>query len=306
LTDSHSDVRGDNRRMKNINAIIVGAQKAGTTSLKNWLAQHPGISTHQQIEFMYFIVDDIYKLGYLRAYKRYFIHCNDDTNVLLAKNVGIMSSYTAIRRLHEHNPDVKVIVVLRNPVDRAYSAYWYALRMGWENVLSFDEAVWMDPYRHRDPVAQRSCAYLERGIYVKHLREIYRWFPEKNVQVYLFENLKERPIEICQEIYRKLRLPSFTPDASVRFNLSSMARSRGLAGLFSQPSRLLWVRRILRVMLPDQTRDRLRQKLQSINKAEFTPPPMNPKTRAKLIEFFRPYNEELEELLGLDLSSCNE
>ena len=101
-----------------------------------------------------------------------------------------MSDYAAINRLYQHNPKVYIILVLRNPVGRAYSAYWYARQIGWENIVSFNDAVWMPPDRSTDPVAKRSIAYLDRGIYALHIKRILDIFPPEQVLILRFEDLK--------------------------------------------------------------------------------------------------------------------
>jgi len=291
--------------MRNIDIFIAGAQKAGTTSLKSYLSQHPQICTHWQTEFMYFWADHIYEMGYARAYRRYFSHC-DSSTMLLAKNVDVLDSLKARKRLFQHNPDVKIILVLRNPVDRAYSAYWYARSMGWEDLPSFEQAILADPNRHSDPVARVSCSYLERGIYVKHLEEIYELFPQENVMIFLFEDLKERPVQMCNEIFKHLGLPFFTPNVNLRHNPASKSRFPLLARILFQPSRLPYLRKAARAAIPDRWRDRIRKTLIAMNRETFVPPPIKPEIRQRLVEFYRPYNEALEKILGRDLSHWNE
>jgi hypothetical protein len=289
--------------MKHIDIFIAGAQKAGTTSLKNYLGQHPKVCTHRQMEMGYFYHDYAYNLGYGTAYCRYFGHCQEEGCVVLAKNVAVMYDSIAIERLHEHNPCIMLVLVLRNPVDRAYSAYWYARQMGYEDIPDFDEAVWLSPDRHRDPAAQRNCAYLYRGLYVNFLQKMLSVFPNQSLVIFRFESLKNDPVSMCKQIFKRIGIEAIVPDVHMRHNPASAPRSHLIAKMLFQPSRLPRVKGILRKLVPAGVRDQMREVLTTWNTLDMTPPPMNPKTRLKLIEFFKPYNQELNHLLGEDLSA---
>jgi len=288
--------------MKPINAIIAGAQKAGTTSLKYYMDEHPLICTHRTIEMGYFIHDDIYSLGYEWAFGHYFNRCNKGECLVLAKSVAVMYEETAIRRLYQHNPEMLVIVVLRNPVDRAYSAYWYALRMGWEDNCNFDEAVWLDPGRHKDAIARRSCSYLERGVYVRHIEKILKFFPRKSLLIIDYEDLRHDPIGICHRIFDSLGVWRITPAVDRKHNVGVLPRSQSLARSWAGLTYLAWAKRIYRSMLPFSLRWRLKQLLIESNRGNKVPPPMNETTRNRLIDYFRPHNEKLGDLLDIDFS----
>ena len=107
---------------RKIDLFIVGAQKAGTSSLKNYLSEHPEVSTHLPQEFSYFYDDNEFEKGEEFALGKYY---NDkaDFKVRIAKHAHLYSSEKAIKRLHEHNPDCKIIFILRNPVERTFSSY---------------------------------------------------------------------------------------------------------------------------------------------------------------------------------------
>lgn len=290
--------------VKPIDVFIIGAQKAGTTSLKAYLDTHPMICTHDQLEMSFFINERQYRQGYIAAFRRYFSHYSPGQTIL-AKNVGVFTNIQAMDLLHKHNPDIKIILLLRNPVDRAYSAYWYAVQKGWEPICSFDEAVWLDPGRFTDPVLQRHCAYLDRGAYARWLKEAYRFFPKDNVWIYLFEDLKEDPGFICIDVFQKLGLsPMKVEFHTIKSdqNQAALPKSTRLARLAFQPNRARNLRVLFRKILPDKTRDRIKKWISLRNKKSFIYPPMNPETRQKLVEYYRPINQELSDLLGIDFS----
>jgi hypothetical protein len=291
--------------MQPIQIMIVGAQKAGTSSLKTYLGQHPGVCTHRHLEMMYFVNDAEYEQGYPQAYQRYFQCEQKEGMVLLAKSVGILDVREAMKRLQDHNPDVRLVLSFRHPVDRAYSAYWYARRIGWEKLETFEEAVDADPARFGDDVAlRRHCAYKERSLYAKHLGTLWEYFEREQTHVFLLEDIVHDAAHVCRMVFRQFENldPSYVPQARRRQNVAALPLSRNLARLTSSQGTLSTVKSALRRLLPDWLTDSARDTLQRLNERQFTPPPMEQETRQRLIEFFRPANAQLAQMLGRDLS----
>ena len=96
--------------------MIIGAQKAGTTSLKNYLGEHPQIVTHPHTECSFFASDDEYNEGFEKGFVRYFGGEKDfQDKVIVGKNVTISFREFALKRLAQHNPNCKIVFILRNP-----------------------------------------------------------------------------------------------------------------------------------------------------------------------------------------------
>jgi Sulfotransferase domain len=285
-------------RIRPIDAIIAGAQKAGTSSLAGYLAQHPSVCTHERLELS-FLTDDIeFERGYETSFSRHFGHCPGES-LLLSKSAALMTERRLVERMHEHNPSMRVIAVLRNPVDRAYSAYWWARQAGYESLPTFEAALEADPARHgRYVVAIRSTSYVAFGEYVDQLDSMFQVHPRSLVRVYLFEDLVRDPGAICRDAFEFLGVDtSFEPDLSRRENESGRARSARLARMLAGQSA---VRRTVRRLAPRMS-DRLRRRLDGWNVAPFKAPPMSPATRSRLERHYEPYNRRLAELLGREL-----
>jgi hypothetical protein len=192
--------------------------------------------------------------------------------------------------------------VLRDPVDRAYSEFWYARKRGWETSESFDKTIEERlPEGDKDP--GQPDAYLARGRYVEHLETICAVFPRPQVNVLIFEEMTADPIEACQRLFRKLGGvdPSFVPSVSHQRNVAAQSRSRFLLGMTSKGERWAVVRRVTRPILSERLRHRLKAALQSLNERPFSPPPMTMDTREKLKEYYDPWNRRLERLLEVSL-----
>lgn len=291
-----------------INLMIVGAQKAGTTSLLRYLGDHPGICTHSQVEMTFFVHEDEYQLGYSRIFPRYFSLDEDSSPIILAKSVSVMILPEAIARLYKHNPDAQLVVMLRNPVDRAYSHYWYSRRRGWEDRETFEEAIASDLATRADiQVGNVNRNYLSNGLYINHLQQLMKVFPPEQIQIILLEDLKEDPLRVCRSIYSLFPQldPAYNPVIRQTHNISAAYRSRSLALLTSSRTTLPAIKKIARTLMPDRTMDYLRDFIRNANEQEFKPPPMQPETRTRLLAFFQPFNQNLGELIGRDLTHWN-
>lgn len=287
--------------MKPIDIMIVGAEKAGTSSLQKYLAQHPKITSHTRREMTYFVSDEEYALGYETVAARYFESA--DAPVVLAKSVGVMYLPAALQRLHEHNPAAQVVVCLRNPVSRAYSSYWFSRRMGWEDQPTFEQALQADPARFRgDPVREHACAYLERSTYVTHIQNIFALFPREQVHIFLTDDLKTNVKGVCNSIFEAAGLEPFTVNAEREHNVAAQPKSAALARWLSSASPL---KRAIRKLVGGRARDQIKSRLREMNEETFTPPPIDDATRQRLAAYFKPYNDQLSGLIGRDLSSWN-
>lgn len=286
-----------------IQLIIAGAQKAGTTSLKEYLGQHPAICTHEQREMTYFVRDEQYEQGYRQAWRRYF-GCSQAEQVIVAKSVEVMYISQAMKRLKAHNANVQIVLSLRNPVDRAYSAYWYARRRGWENIESFEDAIHSDPARFNDEITRQSCAYLDRSRYIEHIFTLLEYFKREQLHIFLLEDLKRCPRRVLRTLFSLFENldADFLPNLEREHNTASLPRSVLFAQFTSSPDTLPYAKRVIRRVLPGKWIYHIKNLLQRVNEYDFTPPPMNPETRVHLIEYFKPYNARLSTFLERDLS----
>ena len=192
-----------------IDTFIIGVQKAGTTYLKYLLSQHPNIDTHYTHEFSYF--HDPYfsdNKNFNSWIKEHYGNKINTDNHKLAKNVGVFSSVTALKRLKKHNPKIKIIVVLRHPIDRVISAYYYCLSRGLELNKNFSQAIRENNRYQDDSIRNRSCNYIDLSNYSKHLKNIYKIFKKENVIIINFEMLKSNPKSSVSTIFKFMELKS--------------------------------------------------------------------------------------------------
>ena len=129
-----------NQRATKIDLMIIGTQKAGTSALLALLQQHPEIQTHFTNEFSYFHDPTLASTEFESYFHNVYQELKDESTVI-AKCVGVLEFPKAIEKLNQHNPMAVVSVVLRDPIERAYSAFWFARSRGWEPESSFSKAI---------------------------------------------------------------------------------------------------------------------------------------------------------------------
>ncbi|MCS6959003.1 MAG: sulfotransferase domain-containing protein [Pseudanabaenaceae cyanobacterium SKYGB_i_bin29] len=198
--------------MTKVNFLIVGTQKGGTTALAKFLSQHPDICLAPVKEVHFFDYDRHYHLG-IDYYHSFFPNYRGQKLIGEATPIYMYLPHIA-PRIAEYNPQMKLIVLLRNPIDRAYSHYQMELQRQWE-ILPFAVAIALEPLRLSLPqnldaekTAKRVCSYCHRGFYTAQLRNLYRYFPREQVLVLLQEDLANDHSSTLEKVYAFLGVES--------------------------------------------------------------------------------------------------
>ena len=285
--------------------MIVGAQKSGTSTLLSHLLCAPGVAPMHRPEVAYFTHDDEYEQGGRVAVRKYFGSEVPSDALRIGKTAGLLNSPIALRRLLADSPRVRLVAVLRNPVDRAYSAYWFAKRRGFEPATSFSEAIDRELSGRTLQIERQDLRdYVVLGEYAVALELLYEMIDPGRVHVYLFEDLRTDTRRVADDVLEPFGVaipPSALPPA--RVNTSARARSQRLARLTSSSSRL---RRMLRPVLSPALRGPIIRALVRYNEVPFRPPPMENDARARLAEHYEPHNRRLESLIERDLSGWDQ
>ena len=203
----------------------------------------------------------------------------------------------AAERIRHYIPNAKLIAVLRDPVDRAYSAYRHLVRDGRET-LSFEEGLAAEPSRtaaNWHPIFH----YKQRGFYYAQLRRYFELFSREQIAVYTYDEFKADPRALLKAMFAFLDVdPDFHPDMSVWHNVSGIPRSRLLHTIFGRPNR---AKDLAKRLLPARAA-RLYGALMSRN-IKVSEPKIARHTEQALREEYREDLLRLESLLGRDLSA---
>jgi Sulfotransferase domain len=290
--------RADGAGPARLDLIIAGAQKAGTTSLLAYLAHHPRVTTQRQPELNYLVNPTTPRSAFTDVAGHYFGPDAAAGTVVVGKLAGLMYEPEGMAKLRREQPGVRAVVVLREPVARAYSAYLHARARGREPLDSFEEALAADPARFgADENSRRICAYLDRSLYARHLRTVFAHLGRDAVEVVFLEDLTADPRAVAGQVLSPWGLdPDALPARLPRENPAREARSSSLAALRRGPGRAL------RRALPGAARDRLRRAYRSLNELPTDAPGLEPDVQHRLRARLAPANAELAELLGVDLA----
>lgn len=249
--------------------IIIGGQRCGTTSLYQYLTEHPGIGSSSTKEVHYFDVNYQRGVSWYRGHfptvlYREFVRLRDGLRVV----TGEASPYYlfhphAAPRAAALVPDATLIVILRNPVERALSHYHHEVSLGFETLPSFEEAIEREPDRLAgerermigDPgyasFHYQHSSYLARGIYADQLQQWFEFFPRDRFLILIAERFFEAPADGFRRVLDRL-------------------------GLMPHP----------------------RSRFPPYNAQKYSK--LEPALRTRLQEYFAPHNQRLYELVGED------
>ncbi len=245
--------------------IIIGSAKSGTTSLYSYLIQHPSIFPSEIKEITFFNYKSEIKIDEYRSYfpskftkfvvkflmKKKFVTGEASTAYFIDPTVP--------EKVKKIIPDVKLIAILRNPVDRAFSSYFSQLRVKNEKI-PFEEAIEEESQRRSITVQKiinpnnesisSNPPHLYTGIYHIHIKKWLEFFPREQIFIINSDELKKEPVKILNQVFQFLDLDPYNP-----------------------------------------------KDLRLKNVGEYNIK-MNSKMRKKLVEYFKTHNEQLSQLLG--------
>ncbi len=244
--------------------LIIGVQKGGTSSLYDYLIKHPNVYPTFEKESHFFDLSmgkrwyrSYFPTIFTKFYVKYILQQSFITGE--ATPNYIFFPYCA-KKIFKVVPKAKLILILRNPVDRAYSQYQMKVKKEQEN-LSFEEGVKLEEKRlskdqkitdeqYYNSKNFNRYAYLLRGIYSEQLKMWMDIFPREQFLILTSEEFDSNEDETLNKVFEFLNLKQHTPKNLQRKHVGNYKES------------------------------------------------MNPETRKKLIEYFRPHNEKLYKFLG--------
>jgi hypothetical protein len=272
--------------------LIVGTMKAGTTSLAAWLRAHPAVWSPSRKELHFF--NHLWDRG-VDWYREQFEDAPAGA-VAGEAGPGYMIHKVYIERMAAVVPDARLLVVLRNPTDRAWSQYWHSVARDEESrsfaeVVDFELAADLTEWR-----ASGGC--VARGLYINQLRCLTAYFDRAHIHVGLFDDLAELPHPFFASVCRFLGVDDRVIPEEVGRTFDAFAIDLKLGN--REPATSRRGGGLLRRVLPPRQ-----------NRSPAPPDSARPRegmpssVRTTLQEYFRPYNDELAQWLGVDLSRWN-
>jgi hypothetical protein len=200
---------GKRQKLQRLDFIVPGAQKSGTTALHYFLKRHPQIALPDRQEMHFFDDEEIFSqppVDYELLHRHFQVRAGLAliNRRFLAGEVTPSYLYrkSAMERIATYNPQIKLVILLRNPVDRTF-AHWNMQRFKNREALDFMDALKEEPQRLADlpPIEARRFAYLDRGFYSGQLERVFQFFPRKQVKIVKFENFRDQKQETLDEIF---------------------------------------------------------------------------------------------------------
>lgn len=300
------------RRLPNF--LIIGAPKSGTTALYHWLARHPQVHLSTPKEPYFF--EEEYERGPDYYWRKYFADGWQGQRLVGEARTSHLYLPYVTPRIQETVPDARLVAILRNPVERAFS-HWWMLRCQERESLGFDDALranhlsildgsslegpdverrWRanilarDAFWRPQPLSVRP--YIEPGHYARHLERFLDYFPRSQLCVLLYDDLVQRPQDVL------LRLMDFLGLDPLAVRQAPAPENVALTQ-FSRPLFLIARRFRLERFLPRGLLGAARTSLSKIG----TRPAMSEAAREWLQDYFAPHNRRLEALLDRDLTA---
>lgn len=284
------------------NFIIIGAAKAGTTALYWYMAEHPQIYMSPVKETNYFAygVDNEgqplygdpelhhFPVRTLREYEELFADANGAAAVGEASPMYLECPQAAAR-IRERLPTVRLVCCLRNPVDRAYSDYLMYLRNRGRS---------LEPQRSLTVTAdwiQSDSHWIRLGRYYQQLSRYFEAFPRSQIHVFLFDDLKQNPKNVVQEVYRFLGVnPAFLPDFHTPYGVGGVPASMLLHRFFTSAA----IRAVVEPWMPKRAM-KWAWRLRTWNMQQA--PPLPAELRKMLVRHFSDDIAKTSELIGRSL-----
>ncbi len=304
------------------NFFVVGAAKSGTTSFYNYLNQHPNVYLTPIKEPHYFSKDiqiknfnKEYQTSHQFDIKEYLSHEEleekhiafidsldsylelfreyNNQKCIGEMSTGYLYSKKAAKEIYKFNSNAKIIIILRNPIERAFSHWIMSLQRGVENKHSFIDAVIHDHNLQKKEWGT-SHIYIEQGLYYEQVKRYYDLFPSKNIKLFLFDDLKNDAKNVYRELFDFLEISQLnSEDFNKKYNVAKLPKYKIFA-LFLHNEHL----KSLFSFLPKNIKTPLKNIFYSQKKL----PKLTDSDRKALLPFFINDIKKLEQLIKRDLS----
>ncbi|MBA2406434.1 MAG: sulfotransferase [Chitinophagales bacterium] len=287
------------------NFFIVGAPKAGTTSLYYYLKRHPEVYMSPIKEPNFFSYEDTIRqnlyhkekgVGTFQEYKKLFEQANGHHKAIGEASVSYLFYPTVAEKIHQLVPDAKIIMSLRNPIERAFSHFFMEHKLGYVNVPLEDIVSGKCKHKFAHLWYQQ---YVELGLYSTQVKRYFDAFGRDNVRIYIYDEISENIEGMILNVFDFLQIDkTFIPGLEGKYNTYSTPRNSFFRAIYSQKN----LRTLARKFIPDEKVESIKNLFLTRKKKALK----HDKTVERMNEIFKPDIMELEKLLNKNLSAWYE
>jgi Sulfotransferase family len=291
------------------NFLVIGTAKSGTTSLYNYLSQHPEIYMSPNKEPRFFVYDGedlppdhpIHRntVNKFESYQALFDGVTNEKAIGEASPAYLVEPKAPVR-IHHYIPDAKLIAILRNPAERAYSHFLALIKGNHESCYDFGTALKNVDKLRIGPWSVRRD-YLIFGYYYANLKRYFDIFDRNQIKIFLFEDLKTDPLALLHDTFQFLEVDdTFIPDISIHYGVSGIPKSRAFHKLLSKPNSF---RSLMKPFIRPIISKGLQEQIESwLIIRNLQKPKLSQEVRSYLIDIYREDILNSQELIQRDLS----
>ena len=290
--------------------LIIGAAKSGTTAVFEYMQENPGVFLTEPKEPHYYALAGTTPAftgpGDAESINRFSVTDREEYSKLYASatpgqvkgeaSVSTLYYPSAAQRLSDEVPSAKLICVLRDPADRAFSGYSFMRTRTWEPLDDFAAAL-RDEDRRIEAGWHHIWHYASMGFYGTQLQRFMSVFPADQILVTTHESLRDDPSAFMSRVYDFIGVEQCVISHTPAPHRSGEPRSRVLSKVITTHHPL---KKLVAPLIPPSARIRLRDAVQRRNVVKKSYPD---EVRAALIERYRPDIQLLESLTGIDTTS---
>ncbi|MBX7141699.1 MAG: sulfotransferase [Chitinophagales bacterium] len=277
------------------NFFIVGAPKAGTTSLYYYLKRHPEVFMSSLKEPNFFSYDETIKqnlyhkekgVSELEDYKKLFAGANGQYKAVGEASVSYLFYPSVPGRIRQMVPDARIIMSLRNPVERAFSHYFMEHKLGYVNVSLEDIVFKRTGHKFAHLWYQQ---YVELGLYYEQVKRYLETFQPEQVCIFIYDELSENMHDSILRVFDFLNIDkSYMPELEGRYNTYSTPRNKLFHFLYAQKK----LRTMARSLIPSGS-------VEAIKNLFLTRSKGGEKKQEIIEELKRIYKPDIKKLEGL-------
>ena len=288
--------------LKKPNYILLGAAKSATTTIYDILRQNLNVFAPQFKEPHFFNIDDNYEKGLSWYLNTYYKNSIDSKVVIDFTPTYLYSKKSAERIFHSLGRGVKFIIILRDPVDRAFSHYLHSKRDGHEKE-SFERAIKLEQKRlseymlDNDFIAELRFSYISQGLYYKMLKTYLKFYDLNDFLIINFDKEISNNMQVTLD-----RISKFL-DIEINSELSNIHSNKSGVSKFQTINKVILkeniFRKFLKKIIPYSIRQIIKNKIRNFNKQDVNYTPLNLKLKKEIFDvYFKEDVFQLEKLLN--------